>query len=58
MKIKIEEVDSKKDMKVIGTYVNLDIYQQLKAEADNKFMSISSLVKMIIYNYLKSNKLN
>ena len=58
MKINIEENDSKKDMKVIGTYVNLDIYQQLKDEADTNFMSISSLIKKIIYNYLKSNKLN
>ena len=54
MEVKIEETSSKQDMKVVGTYVNVETYNKLKAEAEENFMSISSLIKKIIYSYLKN----
>ena len=50
MDIKIEEVSNNTNMKVIGTYINLETYNKLKAEADEDFLSVSSLLKKIIYN--------
>ena len=55
MDIKIEEANtSKANMRVVGTYVNTDTYKLLKAEANEKFLTVSSLIKKIIYDYLKS----
>lgn len=42
--------------KVIGTQVSLSIYQKVKEDADSNFMSVSDLLRKIIYLYYKSNK--
>jgi len=54
MKINVEENEVK--MKVLGTYVNVETYDKLKTEAENNFMSLSSLIKKIIYTYLKNKE--
>lgn len=54
MEVKIEDKSSYKNMRVIGTYINLETYNLLKKEADEDFLSVSSLLKKIIYKYLKS----
>lgn len=55
MKFKIKEETTKDEMKVIGTYVTSEVYFQLKTEAEENFMSLSSLIKKIIFRYLKEN---
>ena len=55
MKFKIKEESTKDEMKVIGTYVTSEVYFQLKTEAEENFMSLSSLIKKIIFRYLKEN---
>lgn len=55
MKFKIKEESIKDEMKVIGTYVTSEVYFQLKTEAEENFMSLSSLIKKIIFRYLKEN---
>lgn len=53
MQIQIQESDANTNVtkKVIGTQVSQELYNQLKAEADNSFMSISDLLRKIIFNY-------
>jgi len=56
MDIKINENDKiKSPMKVVGTYVSADIYERLKKESEDNFMSVSSLVKKVIYLYIKNS---
>ena len=56
MDIKINENDKiKSPMKVVGTYVSADIYERLKKESEDNFMSVSSLVKKVIYLYINYN---
>lgn len=53
MDLEIQEKESsKKSMKVIGTYINQNIYQILQEESRENFMTISSLLKKIIYQYV------
>lgn len=54
MKIKIDE-NSKTtiDKKVVGTQITLTMYEQLKKDAENDFMSISDLLRKIIYLYYR-----
>lgn len=53
MQIQIQESDANTNVtkKVIGTQISQDLYNQLKAEADDSFMSISDLLRKIIFNY-------
>lgn len=53
MQIQIRESEANTNItkKVIGTQVSQDLYNQLKAEADDSFMSISDLLRKIIFNY-------
>ena len=57
MEIKITEdlkqtpADSKK---VVGTQISQELYLQLKQEAEESFMSISDLLRKIIFKFYKS----
>ena len=42
--------------KVIGTQIPHDLYLKLKVEAENEFMSISDLLRKIIFTYYKDRK--
>lgn len=56
MDIKIIEENSIQEVakKVVGTQIPLSLYVKLKTEADEAFMSISDLLRKIIYNYYKN----
>lgn len=56
MEIKIQEKEKEKPKKVVGTQVSHAMYDQLKMEADNAFMSISDLLRKIIFLYYKNEK--
>ena len=44
--------------KVVGTQIPHNLYLKLKEEADNEFMSISDLLRKIIFTYYKTRKDN
>jgi len=57
MDLEIQEKElSKKPMKVVGTYINQDIYQILQDESKENFITISSLLKKIIYQYIDNRQ--
>lgn len=58
MDIKItEELPVKNnEKKVIGTQIPHDLYCKLKDDAENEFMSISDLLRKIIFTYYKNRK--
>lgn len=53
--LKIEENYNKNsNKKIIGVCVPFDIYQKIKEEADDNFISVSDVVRKIIYLYIKN----
>ena len=55
MQIEIQEmVNSPKPKKVIGTQISQDLYDKLKQESDDQFMSLSDLLRKIIYVYYRN----
>lgn len=54
MDIKIQEKEGKGNMKIVGTYINSDMYNALQKEADESFTSISSIVRKVLYKYINS----
>ena len=57
MDIKIKELNNKTtEKKVVGTQITQVIYDKLKKEADNSFMSISDLLRKIIFLYYKNKE--
>lgn len=53
MEINIQENSKNTIKKVIGTQISNELYCKLKLEAENDFMSISDLLRKIIYLYYK-----
>lgn len=52
---KIEiKAESKWDKKVIGTYVTFELYEELKKEAVDNSISISDMIRKILYLYIKN----
>ena len=58
MEIKIEEKEATKIKKVVGTQISQNMYEQLKNEAEEAFMSISDLLRKIIFLYYKNAEKN
>lgn len=56
MDIKIKEVNKESIKKVIGTQISQELYDKLKEEADDNFMSVSDLLRKIIFMYYKDKK--
>lgn len=55
MKIEINEISNTlKPKKVIGTQVSQELYDKLKKDSESDFMSISDLLRKIIYSYYKN----
>lgn len=49
MQVNISEQESKTaSKKVVGTYIPIELYDALKKEADDNFMSISDILRKII----------
>lgn len=53
MEIKIQEAEKISAKKVVGTQISQKMYDQLKAESEDAFMSISDLLRKIIFLYYK-----
>lgn len=53
MEIKIKETEKAVVKKVVGTQISQKMYDQLKNDADEAFMSISDLLRKIIFLYYK-----
>ena len=59
MDIKITEdvqAINQQSKKVIGTQIPQSLYMRLKHDADTDFMSISDLLRKIIFNYYKNQQ--
>lgn len=50
--VKVHDVSKK----VVGTQISHDLYLKLKSEADDEFMSISDLLRKIIFKYYNDRK--
>lgn len=53
MKVTIQEKSNSKEKKVVGTQISLRMYEQIKEDAENDFMSVSDLLRKIIYTYYR-----
>ena len=56
MSIEIKETEKETIKKVVGTQISQDLFLQLKNEAEENFMSISDLLRKIIFIYYKNKK--
>lgn len=56
MGIEIKETSNNTAKKVVGTQITAELYEQLKAEAEFEFMSVSDLLRKIIYLYYRDKK--
>ena len=52
MSIEIKETEKETIKKVVGTQISQDLFLQLKDEAEENFMSISDLLRKIIFIYV------
>ena len=53
MEFKIKETEKAVVKKVVGTQISQKMYDRLKDDADEAFMSISDLLRKIIFLYYK-----
>lgn len=53
MEIKIKETEKTVVKKVVGTQISQKMYDRLKDDAEEAFMSISDLLRKIIFLYYK-----
>ena len=56
MAIEIKEIEKETTKKVVGTQVNQELFLKLKEEADENFMSISDLLRKIIFIYYRDKE--
>ena len=56
MSIEIKETEKETIKKVVETQISQDLFLQLKDEAEENFMSISDLLRKIIFIYYKNKK--
>lgn len=53
MGIEIKETSNSTPKKVVGTQITATLYDQLRADAETEFMSVSDLLRKIIYLYYR-----
>lgn len=58
MEMEIKEISNTTAKKVVGTQITAELYDKLKSEADVEFMSISDLLRKIIYLYYRDRDVN
>ena len=59
MEIQIKETENTTTIKkVVGTQITGDLYDKLKEDSEKDFMSISDLLRKIIYLYYKNKDSN
>ena len=56
MSIEIKETEKETIKKVVGTQISQDLFLQLNTETEKNFMSISYLLRKIIFIYYKNKK--
>lgn len=56
MQIEIKEEIKQEEKKIVGTQIKQSTYEKLKEEADKDFMSISDLLRKIIYLYYRNKE--
>lgn len=52
----IESAEKENPKKVVGTQVNQELFLKLKEEADENFMSVSDLLRKIIFIYYRDKE--
>ena len=52
----IESTEKENPKKVVGTQVNQELFLKLKEEADENFMSVSDLLRKIIFIYYRDKE--
>jgi hypothetical protein len=58
MGIEIKETSNNTIKKVVGTQIPLHLYDRLRNDAEAEFMSVSDLLRKIIYLYYKDKDVN
>lgn len=53
--IRIAEAEPPKK-KVVGTQISAELYDKLKEEAQNEFMSVSDLLRKLIVTYFRERE--
>lgn len=53
MEMEIKEISNPTAKKVVGTQITAELYDKLKTEAEFEFMSVSDLLRKIIYLYYR-----
>lgn len=56
MNLDIKETSIKEEKKIIGVQVTQSMYQQLKYIADREFLSLSDVIRKMIFNALNSDE--
>ena len=56
MGLEIKETSNAAVKKVVGTQIPAALYEKLRAEAETDFMSISDLLRKIIYLYYRDKE--
>jgi len=54
-KIKIEEVDVKSEKKIVAVQLPYEIYEFLKQEAEEDFISVSDVTRRILVRHYREN---
>ena len=56
MDVKIQEKVSRADKKVVAVQIPYEVYQKLKNEAEEDFISVSDVMRRIIIRYYRQLK--
>lgn len=56
MDVEITETVKKQKKKIISLQIPESMYKVLKEEADNRFVSVSDVIRVIVYSSLIENK--
>ena len=54
-KVKIEEVSVKSDKKIVAVQLPYEIYEFLKQEAEEDFISVSDVTRRILVRHYRQN---
>ena len=52
----IEEKSIDTSKKIVGVQIPITLYEELKDEANKRFISISDIIRTLIYKWLNSNQ--
>ena len=54
--IQVEESSVDTGKKIIGVQLPISMYNRVKEIADQKFLSVSDIVRSVLFKYLEENK--